>query len=214
MIPQEQKSTIHDYLVLWYRSQWTQEHTEALCGEFSYLAGSQLLEACQRHIRNSTGTAQGEAAGHWPPKPADIEAQLMALNVERMRAAQEERLREIRRETDETYQGVMGQRQSKTARARIWCAVAGDEMQKAAKIRQALEDCYSLDPQEPLHMHLLMAVLTETKHKWLVPELGLDVEGLMEIAGAVLVAEEIATRLGISRRQGTAAWPGPSYRLT
>ena len=176
-ISQAEKEDIHDYLTLWYRSQWTTAHTDALVQEFAYVDGVQILEALRRHVHDQ---------GKWPPKPADIEGQLTVMYQERQRTLQEQRQKALRKESDQTYRAaVLGDRAPRDERTRAWGEKIRAQVRKSTAVRRHLEARFHLDYRLPGDMKLLMQTLEEVD---------LAHQTLEEIEEA---ARELASKLGM-----------------
>ena len=187
MISQQAKEKTHESLAMVYRGLWSIENTEALVEEFSHQCeDADFLEAVRRHRHDKTETAKGTPVGQYPPTPANIEVQLVAIHTERMRARNEKRQAELKKESDQTYlAAVAGQGQSADERAQMWGRRIQEQIRKAAALRRILEVRFKLDYTRQDHTKLLMQTLGEADM------LSQSLEEIIELAG------EIAGEMGI-----------------
>ncbi len=187
MISEETHIAIHDSLILEYRNFWSIEQSEALVNDFQDQTNDQdFLEAIRRHRHDRTEGSKGAPIGQYPPTAANIETQLVAINVERMKAKQQDRSKE----SDQTYRAaVLGDHPSRDQRSKEWGRKIRAEIVKAQEIRKALESHYHLDYLEQRDQAFLMRVLSAAKHEgWEdTPDLLLPVD-------RALLAAEMVTR--------------------
>jgi hypothetical protein len=114
------------------------------------------------------------------------------MNVERMRAAQEQRLKDLKQESDQTYrQAVLGQGQSREERARAWGQRIQDNMRQAARVRSRLQVNLGLDYRLQTDMKLLMDTLGAVDLE------NQTLEEIEEIEEIEEVAREVAGKLGM-----------------
>ena len=181
MISREMLDEAHERLTLEYRALWSMEQSEALVKEFSDQTNNEdFREAIRRHRHDRTEGSRGVPVGQYPPTSANIEAQLVAMNVERMRAKQQDRSKE----NDQTYRAaVLGDRPSRDQRTAEWGRKIRAEVEKAEAIRKALASHYRLNYLEQQDRLFLMRVLSEAKDN--------QTELLLPVGRALVVAEDI-----------------------
>ena len=217
MLSQHDKETIHDILAAAWPYLWDGQRTADLCAEMGYVQSEDLLESIRRHRHDNTKTSKGEAVGAFPPTVAHLEAHLSEITAERIRKRLEADQRKRDQESHQTYQELLGQRESVSEKGKRWGVQIRLQMARAAEIRKAVEDRYGLDSREQAHQLLVMRTLGAAKYEgWeedateyergstgeVLPNLKV---GLLPVDRALEVAEEIAVSMGIARQQRVAA---------
>lgn len=118
-----------------------------VCVRFGGYDAKLVEEAVCRHLENTQPGSDGLPAGRWPPKPADIKAQIEQVSAERLRKRQEQEQRRLREESDRHY--------AQACHTPAW----RQELARAAAIRRALVEEFKLDYRVPRDRRVITQTL-------------------------------------------------------